>query len=141
MLENILLGWITGIAFMGLDLPFVTTTWWMWLVLAIAVFAYGFYDRRRYFNNPMYKALILISVGWALFCTGFDYADTALEQRLKLREVKAQPFEAVVYIKKLDELSDEGQKQIAEVLNRHEQPVDWFLYLSKEKNKQFKNKF
>ncbi|MCH7389253.1 DNA internalization-related competence protein ComEC/Rec2 [Acinetobacter dispersus] len=133
MLKNILLGWITGIAFMGLDLPFVTTTWWMWLVLAIAVFAYGFYDRRRYFNNPMYKALILISVGWALFCTGFDYADTALEQRLKLREVKAQPFEAVVYIKKLDELSDEGQKQIAEVLNRHEQPVDWFLYLSKEK--------
>ncbi|MGA6136204.1 DNA internalization-related competence protein ComEC/Rec2 [Acinetobacter dispersus] len=133
MLKIILLGWITGIAFMGLDLPFVATTWWMWLVLAIAVLAYGFYDRRLYSNNPIYKALILISVGWALFCTGFDYADTALEQRLKLREVKAQPFEAVVYIKKLDELSDEGQKQIAEVLNRHEQPVDWFLYLSKEK--------
>lgn len=133
MLKIILLGWITGIAFMGLDLPFVATTWWMWLVLAISVLAYGFYDRRRYFNNPIYKALILISVGWALFCTGFHYADTALEQRLKFREVKSQPFEAVVYIKKLDELSDEGQKQIAEVLNRHEQPVDWFLYLSKEK--------
>ncbi|QHH97577.1 DNA internalization-related competence protein ComEC/Rec2 [Acinetobacter dispersus] len=133
MLKIILLGWITGIAFMGLDLPFVATTWWMWLVLAISVLAYGFYDRRLYSNNPIYKALILISVGWALFCTGFHYADTALEQRLKFREVKAQPFEAVVYIKKLDELSDEGQKQIAEVLNRHEQPVDWFLYLSKEK--------
>ncbi|MCU4335756.1 DNA internalization-related competence protein ComEC/Rec2 [Acinetobacter dispersus] len=133
MLKIILLGWITGIAFMGLDLPFVATTWWMWLVLAISVLAYGFYDRRLYSNNPIYKALILISVGWALFCTGFHYADTALEQRLKFREVKSQPFEAVVYIKKLDELSDEGQKQIAEVLNRHEQPVDWFLYLSKEK--------
>ena len=128
MLKNILLGWITGIAFMGLDLPFVATTWWVWLVLAIAVFAYGFYDRRLYSNNPIYKALILISVGWALFCTGFHYADTALEQRLKFRELEAQSFEAIVYIKKIDELSDEGQKQIAEVLNRHTQPVNWLFY-------------
>ncbi|USA47651.1 DNA internalization-related competence protein ComEC/Rec2 [Acinetobacter sp. C26M] len=128
MLKIALLGWIAGIAFMGLDLPFVATTWWMWLVLAIAVFAYGFYDKRLYSNNPIYKALILISVSWALFCTGFHYADTALEQRLKLREVETQPFEAIVYIKKIDELSDAGQKQIAEVLNRHTPPVNWVFY-------------
>lgn len=128
MLKITLLGWIAGIAFMGLGLPFVATTWWMWLVLAIAVFAYGFYDKRLYSNNPIYKALILISVSWALFCTGFHYADTALEQRLKLREVETQPFEAIVYIKKIDELSDAGQKQIAEVLNRHTPPVNWVFY-------------
>ena len=134
MLKLILLGWIAGIAIMGKSLPFVDQTWWIWLLLAIAIFSFGLYAKRFYLNQPLYKFLILISASWAFFCGGYHFADTALEHRLQLRELELQPFEAIVYIKNLDELTEDGHKQIAEVLNRHAQPVNWFLYLKKNKD-------
>lgn len=134
MLKLILLGWIAGIAIMGKSLPFVDQTWWIWLLLAIAIFSFGLYAKRFYLNQTLYKFLILISASWALFCGGYHFADTALEHRLQLRELELQPFEAIVYIKNLDELTEDGHKQIAEVLNRHAQPVNWFLYLKKNKD-------
>ncbi|ENX13399.1 hypothetical protein F895_02703 [Acinetobacter sp. CIP 64.2] len=130
MLKVILLSWIAGITLMGYHFSFAVRTWWVWLILAIVIFCIGLYQRSRYFQSVCYKSVLLISASWALFCTGFYYADSALEQRLSLREVEAQPFEAIVYIKKIDELTEEGRKQTAEVLNRHAQSVDWFLYLS-----------
>ncbi|ENW80625.1 hypothetical protein F909_01911 [Acinetobacter sp. ANC 3929] len=133
MLKIILLGWIAGIAFMGRDLAFVAATWWVWLVLATIIFAFSLFQRRSHLSLPVYKALILISASWALFAAGYHYADSALAQRLKLRKVEVQPFEVIVYIKKIDQLTEDGKKQIAEVLNRHEQPVAWFLYLNKAK--------
>ena len=115
MLKLILLGWIAGIAVMGKTLPFVDRTWWVWLLLAIAIFSFGLYAKRFYLNQPLYKFLILISASWAFFCGGYHFADTALEHRLQLRELELQPFEAIVYIKNLDELTEDGHKQIAEV--------------------------
>ncbi|RSN83062.1 DNA internalization-related competence protein ComEC/Rec2 [Acinetobacter baumannii] len=131
MLKIILFGWIAGIALMGQDFHFIGQTWWIWLILASLIFALGRYKSQRYFQRAWYKTLLLSSCSWALCCTSYHYADVALEQRLSLRELQVQPFEAIVYIKKIDELTDEGQKQIAEVLNRHSQPVNWLLYLNK----------
>ncbi|ENX43028.1 DNA internalization-related competence protein ComEC/Rec2 [Acinetobacter sp. NIPH 2100] len=133
MLKIILLGWIAGIAFMGRELAFVAATWWVWLTLAVIIFAFSLFQRRSHLYLSAYKALLIISASWALFAMGYHYADSALAQRLKLREVEVQPFEAIVYIKKIDQLTEDGQKQIAEVLNRREQPVAWFLYLNKAK--------
>lgn len=133
MLKMVLFGWIAGIALMGQHHTFIGQTWWIWLALATVIWGVGLFKKQRYFERPVYKAILLISCTWALFCTGFHYADVALEQRLSLRETQAQPFEALVYIKKIDELTDDGQKQVAEVLNRHTQPVDWLLYLNKTK--------
>lgn len=116
---------------MGRYFPFATQTWWLWIIATIVIFSIGLYQRSWYFQSACYKSILLISASWALFCTGFYYADSALAQRLSLRETEVQPFEAIVYIKTIDELTDDGHKQTAEVLNRHAQPVDWFLYLSK----------
>jgi competence protein ComEC len=135
MLKLILIGWIAGIALMGHNLAFINATWWIWLVLAILIFAIGFYKKRQSaVRQPLSIFLILISSSWALFCAGYHFADQALQQRLQFRETQTQPFEAIVYIKKIDELSDNGHKQIAEVLNRYDQPVNWFLYLKKNKD-------
>ncbi|RZF55732.1 DNA internalization-related competence protein ComEC/Rec2 [Acinetobacter halotolerans] len=134
MLKIILLGWVAGIAVMGKTFPFITATWWFWCLVAFSLVSLVFYKKHLYFHRPLYKALVLISATWALFCAGWYFADSALEQRLKFRELEKQSFEAIVYIKKIDELSDDGQKQIAEVLNRHPQPVDWLFYLKKNKD-------
>lgn len=135
MLKLILIGWIAGIALMGHNLAFINATWWIWLVLAILIFAIGFYKKRQSaIRQPLSIFLILISSSWALFCAGYHFADQALQQRLQFRETQTQPFEAIIYIKKIDELSDNGHKQIAEVLNRYDQPVNWFLYLKKNKD-------
>lgn len=135
MLKLILIGWIAGIALMGHNLAFINTTWWIWLVLAMLIFAIGFYKKRQSaVRQPLSIFLILISSSWALFCAGYHFADQALQQRIQFRETQTQPFEAIVYIKKIDELSDNGHKQIAEVLNRYDQPVNWFLYLKQNKD-------
>ncbi|MDA0695771.1 DNA internalization-related competence protein ComEC/Rec2 [Acinetobacter venetianus] len=135
MLKLILIGWIAGIALMGHNLAFINATWWIWLVLAILIFAIGFYKKRQSaVRQPLSIFLILISSSWALFCAGYYFADQALQQRLQFRETQTQPFEAIIYIKKIDELSDNRHKQIAEVLNRYDQPVNWFLYLKKNKD-------
>lgn len=133
MLKIILLGWIAGIAIMGFHLDFIELTWWIWLAIAILIFSFGIYKKEFYFYRPFYKALILISASWGLFTTGYHFADSALEQRLQLKEFESQTFEAIVYIKKLDELTEDGHKQVAEVLNRHQQPVNWLLYLQENK--------
>jgi competence protein ComEC len=133
MLKIILLGWIAGIAVMGFHLDFIELTWWIWLAIAILIFSFGIYKKESYFYRPFYKALILISASWGLFTTGYHFADSALEQRLQLKEFESQSYEAIVYIKSIDELSDDGHKQIAEVLNRHKQPVNWLLYLKQDK--------
>jgi len=134
MLKIVLISWIAGIALMGHDLSFVAHTWWIWLALASVMFGIGLYTRTLYPQSVAYRLLLLCSVSWALFCTGFYYADSALQQRLKLKEIEAQPFEAIVYIKKIDELSEDGHKQIAEVLNRHTQPINWVLYIKQQNN-------
>ncbi|WP_109440960.1 DNA internalization-related competence protein ComEC/Rec2 [Acinetobacter haemolyticus] len=134
MLKIILLGWVAGVALMGINIPIITTTWWFWLIIAIAIFGFGFYWKKQYFHHPAYKALLLISTTWALFCAGYHYADIQLQQRLIFKEQSIEPFEAIVYVKKISELNENGEKQIAEVLNRHVQSVDWFLHLSKEKD-------
>ncbi|RZG86701.1 DNA internalization-related competence protein ComEC/Rec2 [Acinetobacter venetianus] len=135
MLKLILIGWIAGIALMGHNLAFISATWWIWLVLVMLIFAIGFYKKRQSaVRQPLSIFLILISSSWALFCAGYHFADQALQQRLQFRETQTQPFEAIVYIKKIDELSDNGHKQIAEVLNRYDQPVNWFLYLKQNKD-------
>lgn len=135
MLKLILIGWIAGIALMGHNLAFINATWWVWLALAMLIFAIGFYKKRQSaVRQPLFIFLILISSSWALFCAGYHFADQALQQRLQFRETQTQPFEAIIYIKKIDELSDNGHKQIAEVLNRYDQPVNWFLYLKKNKD-------
>ncbi len=134
MLKIVLISWIAGIALMGHDFSFAAQTWWIWLTLAAVIFGLGLYKRTLYSESVAYRLLLLCSVSWALLCTGFYYADSALQQRLKLKEIEVQPFEAIIYIKKIDELSDDGQKQIAEVLNRHTQPVDWVLYIKQQNN-------
>lgn len=133
MLKIILLGWIAGIAIMGFHLDFIELTWWIWLAIAILIFSFGIYKKESYFYRPFYKTLILISASWGLFTTGYHFADSALEQRLQLKEFESQAYEAIVYIKNIDELSDDGHKQIGEVLNRHKQSVNWLLYLKQDK--------
>lgn len=134
MLKIILLGWVAGIALMGMHFPIITSTWWLWLIIAFAIFGFGFYWKKQYFHYPTYKALFLISATWALFCTGYHYADIQLQQRLIFKEQNVETFEAIVYIKKISELNENGEKQVAEVLNRHAQSVNWFLHLRKEKD-------
>ncbi|MEG0650939.1 MAG: DNA internalization-related competence protein ComEC/Rec2 [Acinetobacter sp.] len=134
MLKIILLGWIAGIAVMGHHFTVVGMTWWIWLAVAVAIFSFGLYKKEYYFYHPFYKALILISASWGLFATGYHFADFALEQRLQLKEFEAQSFEAIIYIKNIDELTEDGHKQVAEVLNRHKQPVNWLLYLQENKD-------
>ena len=134
MLKIILLGWVAGIAVMGRDLPFINNTWWIWLILATLICGFEFYKRASLIHTPIYKTVSISFAVWALFCTGYHFADSALVHRLSFKELQAQPFDAVVYVKQIDELSNDGQKQVVEVLNRHSEAVNWLLYLKRNKD-------
>ena len=81
MLKIILLGWVAGIAVMGRDLPFINNTWWIWLILATLICGFEFYKRASLKHRPIYKTVSISFAVWALFCTGYHFADSALVHR------------------------------------------------------------
>ena len=131
MIYAICVGWIFGIALMGqtnLNIPHISGLVVIGLFILL-VTLFFIYRKIRIF---LVQAAIF-SISFILMAyVGFNFATTALTQRLIERELKPQQTEVVVYVRKISQLKNDHIQQKIEVLNRHSQPVTWLAQIKKE---------
>ena len=87
MLKFILLGWVVGIAFMGIDISLITQYGWIGKVLLFICLMFYIFKRHLVVNRPILKGFYYLICGLSLFVIGYQYAQHALNERLQLREM------------------------------------------------------
>ncbi|WP_151964199.1 DNA internalization-related competence protein ComEC/Rec2 [Acinetobacter oleivorans] len=132
MLKLILLGWVVGIAFMGIDLPLITQYGWIGKVLLFICLIFYIFKRHLVVNRPILKGVYYLICGLSLFVIGHLYAQHALNERLQLREMQPESLDIVVYIDRISEEKEDKIQQLAQVLGRSSHVVNWLLYLKNE---------
>ncbi|MGB8810384.1 MAG: DNA internalization-related competence protein ComEC/Rec2 [Acinetobacter calcoaceticus] len=135
MLKLILVGWVVGIAFMGIDLPLITQYGWIGKVLLFICLIFYIFKRHIVVNRPILKGVYYLICGLNLFIIGHQYAQHALNERLQLREMQPESLDIVVYIDRISEEKDNKTQQLAQVLGRSSHVVNWLLYLKNENEK------
>ncbi|CAI3124205.1 ComE operon protein 3 [Acinetobacter oleivorans] len=132
MLKLILLGWVVGIAFMGIDIPLITQYGWIGKVLLFICLMFYIFKRHLVVNHPLLKGVYYLICGLSLFVIGHQYAQHALNERLQLREMQPESLDIIVYIDRISEEKDNKTQQLAQVLGRSSDVVNWLLYLKNE---------
>ncbi len=134
MLNVILLAWVLGIATMGKSNPTLLTLLPIFLLVSVTLWILARFP--FYFVTTVFFKIVQGSCFAATaFIFGGQYANQALTERLQVRETQRQPVEVVVYVKSLNQLTENGLQQKVEVLGRHAQTVDWLLYLKQSQQK------
>lgn len=132
MLKLILVGWVGGIAFMGIDLPLIMQYGWIGKVVLFISLMFYIFKQHVVANRPLLKAGYCLICGLSLFIIGHQYAQHALNERLQLREMQPESLDIVVYIDRISEENDNKTQQLAQVLGRSSHVVNWLLYLKNE---------
>ncbi len=88
MLKLILMGWIGGIVFMGIDIPLIMQYGWLGKVLLVIGFILYIFKRNLFLNRPILKAIYCLVCAISLFTIGHQYAQHALNERLELRQMQ-----------------------------------------------------
>lgn len=132
MFKIILLGWIGGIALMGINLPLIMQYGEVAKVLLLLAFIFYLFRRSVFVGRPLLKAIYCLLCTVSLFIVGYQYAETALIERLQQRETDSKNVDIIVYIKKLSEEKNNKVQQTAQVLNLSKEPVNWLLYLKND---------
>ncbi len=129
MLQWLCLGWILGLACMGknfLNIQLSSIT-----VIFLAVLCYLCSSKlNAILKRPLHKGLLVgtcILIGIFL---GHGYANQQLSQRLLNVEHEVQQKDIIVYVKRLNKLSDQSIQQPLEVLNLDGRTVTWMGFLS-----------
>lgn len=132
MFKIILLGWIGGIALMGIHLPLIMQYGEVAKVLLLLAFIFYLFKRSVFVGRPLLKAMYCLLCTTSLFIVGYQYAENALIERLQQRETDSKNVDIIVYIKKLSEEKNNKVQQTAQVLNLSKEPVNWLLYLKND---------
>ncbi|MEW2660106.1 hypothetical protein ABZZ99_12710, partial [Acinetobacter baumannii] len=130
MFKIILLGWIGGIALMGIDFPLIMQYEKVGEALLLLAFIFYLYKRPMFVDRPFLKAVFCLLCTTSLFMVGYHYAEKALIERLEQRETDTRNLDIIVYINRLSEEKDNKVQQTAQVLNFSKEPVNWLLYFS-----------
>ncbi|HFX6224349.1 DNA internalization-related competence protein ComEC/Rec2 [Acinetobacter nosocomialis] len=132
MLKIILLGWVGGIALMGINLPLIMQYGKVGKALLLLAFLFYLFKRSVFVSRPFLKAMYSLLCAASLFVVGYQYAENALVERLQQREMDSKKFDIIVYINQLSEEKDNKVQQSAQVLNLSKDPVNWLLYLKND---------
>lgn len=139
MFKIILLGWIGGIALMGIDFPLIMQYEKVGEALLLLAFIFYLYKRPMFVDRPFLKAVFCLLCTTSLFMVGYYYAEKALIERLEQRETDTRNLDIIVYINRLSEEKDNKVQQTAQVLNLSKEPVNWLLYLKSNNQNLLKN--
>ncbi|EPN9224220.1 ComEC/Rec2 family competence protein, partial [Acinetobacter baumannii] len=139
MFKIILLGWIGGIALMGIDFPLIMQYEKVGEALLLLAFIFYLYKRPMFVDRPFLKAVFCLLCTTSLFMVGYHYAEKALIERLEQRETDTRNLDIIVYINRLSEEKDNKVQQTAQVLNFSKEPVNWLLYLKSNNQNLLKN--
>ncbi len=132
MLKIILLGWVVGIALMGINLPLIMQYGKVGKALLLLAFIFYLFKRSVFVSRPFLKAMYSLLCAAGLFVVGYQYAENALVERLQQREMDSKNLDIIVYINQLSEEKDNKVQQNAQVLNLSKDPVNWLLYLKND---------
>ncbi|MFH3940533.1 DNA internalization-related competence protein ComEC/Rec2 [Acinetobacter nosocomialis] len=132
MLKIILLGWVVGIALMGINLPLIMQYGKVGKALLLLAFVFYLFKRSVFVSRPFLKAMYSLLCAASLFVVGYQYAENALVERLQQREMDSKNLDIIVYINQLSEEKDNKVQQNAQVLNLSKDPVNWLLYLKND---------
>ncbi|MDO7193332.1 DNA internalization-related competence protein ComEC/Rec2 [Acinetobacter nosocomialis] len=132
MLKIILLGWVGGIALMGINLPLIMQYGKVGKALLLFAFIFYLFKRSVFVSRPFLKAMYSLLCAASLFVVGYQYAENALVERLQQREMDSKNLDIIVYINQLSEEKDNKVQQSAQVLNLSKDPVNWLLYLKND---------
>ncbi|HIE0668058.1 TPA: DNA internalization-related competence protein ComEC/Rec2 [Acinetobacter nosocomialis] len=132
MLKIILLGWVGGIALMGINLPLIMQYGKVGRALLLLAFIFYLFKRSVFVSRPFLKAMYSLLCAASLFVVGYQYAENALVERLQQREMDSKNLDIIVYINQLSEEKDNKVQQNAQVLNLSKDPVNWLLYLKND---------
>lgn len=130
MLKIICIGWIIGIAFMGQSFTAIhlwSAGWCIGLALILAVQCYA----TRYIQKPYFVAVNGLCAAFLSVLLGYQYANLQLNTRLELRETKTESVSVLVYVNKINQLSEQSIQQPIQVIDRHPQVVQWFAFQKK----------
>ncbi|MFH3625587.1 DNA internalization-related competence protein ComEC/Rec2 [Acinetobacter nosocomialis] len=139
MLKIILLGWIGGIALMGINLPLIMQYGKVGRALLLLAFIFYLFKRSVFVSRPFLKAMYSLLCAASLFVVGYQYAENALVERLQQREMDSKNLDIIVYINQLSEEKDNKVQQSAQVLNLSKDPVNWLLYLKNDNQSMLKS--
>ncbi|MDP7773827.1 DNA internalization-related competence protein ComEC/Rec2 [Acinetobacter nosocomialis] len=139
MLKIILLGWIGGIALMGINLPLIMQYGKVGKALLLLAFIFYLFKRSVFVSRPFLKAMYSLLCAASLFVVGYQYAENALVERLQQREMDSKNLDIIVYINQLSEEKDNKVQQSAQVLNLSKDPVNWLLYLKNDNQSMLKS--
>lgn len=132
MLKIILLGWVVGIALMGINLPLIMQYGKVGKALLLLAFLFYLFKRSVFVSRPFLKAMYSLLCAASFFVVGYQYAENALVERLQQREMDSKNLDIIVYINQLSEEKDNKVQQSAQVLNLSKDPVNWLLYLKND---------
>ncbi|MEI1692616.1 DNA internalization-related competence protein ComEC/Rec2 [Acinetobacter nosocomialis] len=139
MLKIILLGWIGGIALMGINLPLIMQYGKVGKALLLLAFIFYLFKRSVFVSRPFLKVMYSLLCAASLFVVGYQYAENALVERLQQREMDSKNLDIIVYINQLSEEKDNKVQQSAQVLNLSKDPVNWLLYLKNDNQRILKS--
>ncbi|MBO1281288.1 DNA internalization-related competence protein ComEC/Rec2 [Acinetobacter nosocomialis] len=139
MLKIILLGWVVGIALMGINLPLIMQYGKVGKALLLLAFIFYLFKRSVFVSRPFLKAMYSLLCAASLFVVGYQYAENALVERLQQREMDSKNLDIIVYINQLSEEKDNKVQQSAQVLNLSKDPVNWLLYLKNDNQSMLKS--
>ncbi|WP_151800082.1 DNA internalization-related competence protein ComEC/Rec2 [Acinetobacter nosocomialis] len=139
MLKIILLGWVGGIALMGINLPLIMQYGKVGKALLLLAFIFYLFKRSVFVSRPFLKAMYSLLCAASLFVVGYQYAENALVERLQQREMDSKNLDIIVYINQLSEEKDNKVQQSAQVLNLSKDPVNWLLYLKNDNQSMLKS--
>ncbi|MDO7212007.1 DNA internalization-related competence protein ComEC/Rec2 [Acinetobacter nosocomialis] len=139
MLKIILLGWVGGIALMGINLPLIMQYGKVGRALLLLAFIFYLFKRSVFVSRPFLKAMYSLLCAASLFVVGYQYAENALVERLQQREIDSKNLDIIVYINQLSEEKDNKVQQSAQVLNLSKDPVNWLLYLKNDNQSMLKS--
>ncbi|WP_151739105.1 DNA internalization-related competence protein ComEC/Rec2 [Acinetobacter nosocomialis] len=139
MLKIILLGWVGGIALMGINLPLIMQYGKVGRALLLLAFIFYLFKRSVFVSRPFLKAMYSLLCAASFFVVGYQYAENALVERLQQREMDSKNLDIIVYINQLSEEKDNKVQQSAQVLNLSKDPVNWLLYLKNDNQSMLKS--
>ncbi|MBK0063646.1 MULTISPECIES: DNA internalization-related competence protein ComEC/Rec2 [unclassified Acinetobacter] len=129
MLKIILLGWIIGIAMMGYSFQNLTPIIYYFIPFVLMLWGIYFLKKATWSENISAKTILTISSTFLMWLLGYLYADYALLERLKQKEITSTASSEVIYIREMGQSTDHGIKQPVEILSQGRPSVVWLVYI------------
>lgn len=127
MMYYILIAWIFGIT--GIGKVWALTGQTCALLAIVCLIVQCVLIKFPQLNLQSIRLIRLSLLCLLSFNLAYVYADSALTQRLSLRELTAKPAEVIVHVKSLNQLQSKHIQQQIMVLNDRKQPVKWLAYV------------